>query len=126
MIRIATPENSDEVISLVSKRAKEIFDDFMSSRKEEKIIFLHEGGGMLVGIALPFSKGIIATDVLWFVDPDKRKNGIGGELLDVFEAWAKHIGANIVGMTSLNPYLGRQFFEARGYKFSELSYMKEI
>lgn len=126
MIRIAKPEDSEEVINLVSKRAKEIFDDFMVSRKEEKIIFLHEDGGMLVGIALPFSKGVIATDVLWFVDPEKRNNGIGGELLDTFEAWAKHIGANVVGMTSLNPYLGKQFFEDRGYVFSELAYMKEI
>lgn len=126
MIKIATQEDHDQVLSLVQKRADEIFSDFMNSPQTEKIILVNDDDGILVGMCLSFGEYKLATDVLWFVDPVKRHEGMGSELLDAFEFWANRVGCNLIMITSLNPSGNKEYFEEKGYQLKSMAYVKYV
>ncbi len=94
----------------------------------DAIVLLGEGG-MLAGVAKPFIFGStkrVASEVAWWVEPDARKNGIGKELLEAFEFWAKEkAGCALVTMVSIDDLVGK-FYEKNGYKLYERAYMKVL
>lgn len=104
-----------------------LIEHILTSPNETNIILLHGEDGMLAGMTTPFVFGTqtVATEIGWWVEPDKRKSSIGSELLEAFEFWAKKVGASFVSMGSLDDSLGK-FYEKRGYKLYERAYMKVI
>lgn len=140
MLRIATFEDYNKILEFAERflsisRYKDHFDldvlnnlisFFLNSSKEERIIILAEEG-MIAGQTSSFIFGTkkVATELGWWVEPEYRKSGIGKELLQAFEAWAKKVGCSLIVMISLDDELGK-FYEANGYSLSERSYIKEI
>lgn len=109
-------------------RVMRVVKDFLSKSPTEGVVLLDtEGRGMIAGIKSPclFNEGLVATELAWWVDEEHRESGIGKELLDSFEYWAKRIGCDFVTMVSLDDNLGK-FYEDEGYKLYERAYMKKL
>lgn len=141
MLRIAEPEDFDLVRSmameflamsgyesLASLDSIDVFiKNLLSSDKTQTIILLHEDQGMLVATTSPFLFNPslkVAHEIAWWVSPEARKNGVGKELLEAFEYWAKEkCGADICIMASINDKLD-EFYIREGYKLYERAYSK--
>lgn len=102
-----------------------IFRLIMSSQNEN-IIILKPGVGFLAGMAVPFPFGphLIASEIAWWIEPDKRGNKDGIELLEAFEYWAKEkAGCTMISMVCLEEEHSK-IYEKKGYKLYERAYMK--
>lgn len=123
---IATIDNKEQILSLVTKRVDELIEEFTTAPKDEKIILIEEDKAILVGMTMPSRLGLLAVDVLWYVVPEERGNGLGSTLLDAFEYWAIKVGCDVISITTLNPSIGKEYFEQRDYKLIDLAYIKKL
>lgn len=139
-MRVATSDDFDVILEMAMKfiestNYKELADqqtianfvwNLLDLPATEGIVILTEGG-MLAGVIKPFVFGTVklATEVAWWVDPDKRSTGIGKALLDTFEYWAEANHCTGVIMVSLDDQLAK-YYEKQGYKVQERTYMKEL
>lgn len=101
-------------------------DKLLKTDPREAIIIFSEGEGFIAANVynFPFGPYRVATEIAWWVEPDKRQGKVGFELLEAFEYWASNLaGCSMVTMTSLDDKLGR-FYEKKGYKLCERAYMK--
>jgi GNAT superfamily N-acetyltransferase len=74
----------------------------------------------------PFGPYSLATETAWWVEPDKRGSGLGLQLLQAFEYWAKEkAGAAMISMSSLDDKVG-EMYTKQGYKLYERAYMKVL
>lgn len=141
MPRLAVPKDHSEVVNMAIKFANntvysrycdvEVINrlaaDFLDPLNPDKIVFIEPSSGMLAGMITPFTFGVdlIATEVVWWVEPDKRNTKVGKELLDAFEDWARNEGCRLITMISIDDALGK-YYEKRGYGLYEHAYMKEL
>lgn len=140
IIRVATPEDFEQVYTLAMNFAlaspyhefviPETVADFtkaMLAKPTNEAIVLIADGGLIAGVAQAFQFGQVkaAAEVGWWVDPDKRKDGLGQELIEALEYWAERLGCAFITMVSLDDQLGK-YYEKRGYKLQERVYMKEL
>lgn len=139
MIKIATPSDIDLIVKMAMEFAattnypikeesvRTLVSTLVSQEHPESIIFLHGEDGMLAATANKFVFGTeyVATELAWWVAPDKRKSNIGSELLEAFEYWAYKIGCSKVVMVSLDDDIGK-FYEKKGYSLVERAYMKDL
>ncbi len=141
-MRIATIEDHDEILTMsnqfMSKTGYTAYSDLeslstlitsiLTGKQNEMIILLEPGVGFIAGMAVPFVFGphYIASEVAWWINEDKRKSGVGSELVAAFEYWAKNVaGCTIITLTGLDDNIGK-FYEKKGYKLYERAYMKEL
>lgn len=84
--------------------------------------------GMLAGISSEFFFGTdrLATELVWWVDHDKRKGRVGFRLKEAFEYWAKNVAktkgitmAHLPGLTNMDKYYTRS-----GYSKVEENWFK--
>lgn len=71
---------------------------------------------------------INVQELWWFVHKAFRKHGIGSDLLEVAEMWARVNGASslmMVNLDNLDP-AAREMYLRRGYEQQETVYLKEI
>lgn len=86
-------------------------------------------GATLLSDHFLFTDYRVAQEIVWWVHPDARKDGVGNGLLDVLEHWAKTMGVKhlLVGhYENEHTDLLRSIYEKRGFKVKEYNYMKEI
>lgn len=141
-MKIATIDDHDEILSMAMKFMEQtgyteysneetisnLINTILSGKQNEMIILLKPGIGFLAGMSSPFVFGphLIASEVAWWINEDKRKTGAGAELVEAFEYWAKNVaGCTIITLTSLDDKIGK-FYEKKGYKLYERAYMKEL
>lgn len=142
-MRLATISDLDNIVEMGLKFAQESSDYSTIADKEsirnlvyqtlispqtERIVLFKEGKGMLGGAVSPsmYSKDMIATEIFWWVEPSERKSGLGSQLLSAFEYWAKNVAlCTIIAVSSLDDSIG-EFYQKKGYKPVERTYMKVI
>lgn len=141
MIKIATIEDAPEILNMVLKFAEnsnyfqivskdkieELINNILNSTREQAIILLEEGKGMLAAMIAEFPYGNIlqATELAWWVEPEYRNTKVGQSLIEAFEFWADKVGAKIKVMSCLDDTVSK-FYEKNGYKLYERIYFKEI
>lgn len=141
MIRIGTLEDLDLLVTLSMKfisqldyashcseeRVRIFAESLLVAPNTEKIVIFSDDIGFVIGIASPFLFGNekIATEMGWWVEPEHRKSNVGKELIDAFEYWAKSTGCSLITMMCLDEKVGT-YYEKRGYKLTEFTYMKEV
>ena len=73
-----------------------------------------------------YTGNLVATELFWFVFPDHR--GIGLELLDIYEKWARDEGCSeirMIHLPRLMPDRLKRLYQRRGYRELEVAYGKE-
>lgn len=103
-----------------------LVDAFLSPEDDSRTVFLCDDIGMLAACVIPFAFGTAPTamEVVWWVEPEYRKQNIGQQLIEAYETWAKSKGCKLITMacyadTNLGP-----FYEKCGYSLYELGYLK--
>ena len=88
--------------------------------------------GMIGFLVFPIfmnNSHIIAQELFWWVDEDKRKTKLGLNLLQAAEKAAKDQGASSMLMLSLNDLNGEKvnnLYKSLGYSARETTYMRSL
>lgn len=115
--------NIDKINSIVS--------DALQGDKERQIIILgkynNDIKGLIIGTIndLPFSDDKIASESIWYVEPEYRKTGIGYQLYEAFEYWATKLGIKVLHSAAPNDKL-EEFYNKKEYIPLERVYIKYI
>lgn len=142
-MKIATIEDFDEILSMSMKfmektgytehsdeeTISKLITNILIGEQNQMIILLKPGMGFLAGMCSPFLFGphFIASEIAWWVNEDQRGSGVGAELLDAFEYWAKNVAnCSLITMTTLNNEEIGKFYEKKGYELYERAYMKKL
>ena len=84
--------------------------------------------GFLAALVIdhPFLGLRIGTEVMWWVEPDARRRGVGRQLFAAFEAWAKAEGAVRAQFGAYrDPHL-EGIYQRLGYHSTEVIYEKDL
>ncbi len=76
-----------------------------------------------------FNGELTTTYSFWYVKPEARRSGIGGQLHDRVEYLSRHRGAKAIlagHILTINPTGLREYFESQGYTLRELVFRKEL
>ncbi len=81
--------------------------------------------GMIAFLLTPhlMSGELLALEVVWWVNPEKRSDGV--KMLRIAEAWAKDRGAHAVQLIAPSARVER-FYQVMGYRRVEVAYQKRI
>jgi GNAT superfamily N-acetyltransferase len=72
-----------------------------------------------------FTQELTATEIMWYVLPEERKEGGGIKLLWEAEKQAKEMGATRMGFTAANSDVAK-LYERFGYREVETTFMKML
>lgn len=62
-----------------------------------------------------------------FIEPEHRKKGIGIEMFENFEIWAKEKGCNLLTVTAAaKNVLAKDFYTKVGFELSDITFQKKI
>lgn len=112
--------------------------EFIEASKLERIIILaldsitKEPIGMVAGLIseVPFSSDKVATEQVWYIEPQYRNTRTSIKLVEAFEYWAREITkADVVLMSSLNNNEQEKvdrFYTRKGYTLCEKGYVKGL
>lgn len=102
----------------------------------ERLIAMEDGGILIaldgadpIGLLAmwiylhPMSGDRIASELVWWVDPNRR--GVGVKLLKRFEEWARVRQADILQMVAPSERVGA-FFQAMHYEAVEVMYQRRV
>lgn len=139
MIRIATVEDFDLVVSMALKFAETtpykalcdteviqgIVATFLQGDPSEKIVLLYEDKGFLIAAITPFTFGteLVATEIAWYVEPDARSTGAGDALVEAFEFWADKLGCGVKTLAFMDKDLSK-YMKKKGYVPYETAHYK--
>lgn len=147
-IRLATPEDFHQILPMAEKFynstsfAKALpFDvpsilEFYIQMLQQGFVVVAETEvegtlvGMLGALVHPFhlnTNHLVATEGMWWVEPEHQGRRVAGDMMDAMERMAKVAGCSLVVMAKLDTSpegLGR-YYESRGYRPTETSYIKE-
>lgn len=113
------------------------FDEEMARRtlqtmidSDEALVLVTEGGVSAATMVKPFfSDDLMAQELFWWVDPDKRGAGIGRQMREAMEAWARMRRAKVVAMSCL-AFAGvepaKDKFLKTGYTLSEHGFIRRL
>ena len=102
--------------------------EFLSNPDPLKhVALLYDDQGVIGGKAERFPWGHVfrAYELMWWVEPEARSKGVGQELIEAFEYWAKQVGCKEIVMVGLDDRTC-QFYEKNGYSLYERGYVKEL
>ena len=141
-IREATTADVDALVAmgerfLVSVYAKKIHANTDALRQlsegllasPDAVIYVAEVRGQVIGMMglmryrHPMSGEPTASEVMWWVDPERRGSGV--RLFRVGEAWAKASGATVIQMIAPSPEV-EQFYTRVGYEPVERTFQKRV
>lgn len=103
-----------------------VFDQLISGE-----CLLIADGGMIGWLVFPvFMTGtLVAQELFWWVDEDKRDSGLGRELLKAAEEKAKNQGANsmiMICLDELEPDKAEAIYGKMGYQPRERTFMRTL
>lgn len=96
---------------------------------DESCLFVGDCG-MIGGLVYPhyFNRDeMVAQELFWWVDPEKRGGSLGRRLFSRFESWAESVGAKhiyMVALASQKPV--ERLYQRHGYRALESSYVRQL
>jgi GNAT superfamily N-acetyltransferase len=106
------------------------------SRRDDMVFLVAEHDGSVIGcaaaVAFPFfcAPGhVVAQEMFWWVDPEKRGGMAAIRLLHALEDWAREVGANSVNMIHLHNESQdriKKMFTRCNYSPLEYTYTKRL
>lgn len=144
MIRLAETKDMPELLRML-KRFYDVsgYSEFVLYDKETVIqvfieliknkTLLTDGKNAMLGfLVFPFflnKNTLTAQELFWWVDEDKRKTGIGVNLLKEAEKQAKKLGAKslmMLNIKNLNGESVEKLYRSLGYRETEKTYMRGL
>jgi RimJ/RimL family protein N-acetyltransferase len=116
-------------------KVDKVIEDIVSAKGKNYVAIVYEVDGKTVGCisgsVVPFLlyHGLVATEIMWWVEPDYRRSKAGLELLRAFESWAVYSKCDMVQMISLNTEIGKALstvYRRKGYVETEQAYIKRL
>jgi N-acetylglutamate synthase-like GNAT family acetyltransferase len=105
-------------------------DHMLTEGPDRKVFFTHDGDiltGVIFCLSMPHPLfGKLATEPLWAVHKDYRKTGVGKELLDQYECWAKNNNCTHINIDHMLTTDMTEYYKKRGYTKVSESFIKEI
>ena len=98
---------------------------------DESVLLIGEGV-MAAALTYPFyfnKNMLVAQELIWWVDKDKRGSGVGRDLLMALEQWAKGIGATqliMIAMSDTSTEFVERVYLRNGYKPFEKTFVKVL
>lgn len=150
MLRMARLEDEDRIFELLThfhqntqyagesmeeSKVRPLIRTCMDPHVSTSTVILWEQDGQVVGLIagqcteVVFSSQKVATELVWWVEPEYRKTEASTRLLEAFEAWAAWSDCRQVQMYSLNNEYATvlsRYYSKQGYRLAELSYVKEL
>lgn len=125
-------ESETSHVKVDARHAGTIYESIISRGVGCMFMLFNDGGDMIGGLGcikapdLHYPR-IIAVETYWYVMPEHR--GVGIQLMEHFEQWAKDNGCDAVAFVHLSdsmPEILQKVYEKRGYKLIEQHFLKEI
>ena len=147
MIRNATHADIPRIVEMAGKfygqtryagiapMAKESAAGLAIVMMEQGVMLLAEANGAVAGMVglfiEPFTFNIektMATELVWWVDPEHQRSGIGAELLSAIEPACRDRGADVIRMMCLAGQCeaAEAIYSRMGYMPSEHAYTKVL
>jgi hypothetical protein len=110
--------------------AAALFDGQTTQPNRLALVATHAGVAHGVFMAAvtdhPFAPVKVATEVVWWIEPEYRGT-VASDMLAAYEAWAREQSASFVGMAALEaaPRAG-VIYRRRGYVPAETHYIKAL
>lgn len=84
--------------------------------------------GCLVSPHMLNSNHLVATEIMWWVEPEHRRSTLAAELMNHAEAEAGERGCTLITMTKLaqSSEVVDRIYVRRGYRNAEAAYVKEL
>ena len=98
---------------------------------KQRGLFVAMDGPLFIGLlAAIVNQGSVVkqcNELMWFVLPDYRKEGVGLNLMQMYADWATELGIKKVTMSHYgeNDNL-KKFYEDNGFKQTEVTYVKDL
>lgn len=138
MLKIASYEDIEDIVSLLVifkaespystlstdiPKIRNTVEEYLNKDKKEVIILLSytEEDKSPIGILVasitqfPFSLDKQAYEHIWYVLPKFRKKGLGFQLYEAYEYWAKGLGVKVIHSAYPTKEL-EEFYVSKGYK----------
>jgi hypothetical protein len=116
-----------QVLEFSELRCMQLFQAYLQDKTS--VMILLSDHGMLIAFAsqAPFSNHKVSTEVAWWVNPECRGKRDSLLLLDAYEIWSRKVGCSLCQVAMLPSVTDlSKFYEKRGYKLLEQSYVKEF
>ena len=146
MIRKATKEDKPKILGLLhdfyrstdyyflgwNPESTSTLVDSLIDNEQATLIVNDEVTGCIGGYVVPFwmnNNKKVCQELFWYVDKSTRGSKVALSLFNCFENWAKDQGASFVAMsstTNLDPSGVGAFYQRKGYRASDISYIKEV
>ena len=143
MIRHATPEDWPRIVEMATRFVAETrYSDFIEISQEQvessldaitnspnSVVLVSGSDGHITGMIVvmicphPFSGERIAYEVVWWVDPEARGDGV--RLLRAAEKFGKDSGAKKMNMVAPNDKVAH-FYERLGYEKVEVAFQRSL
>jgi GNAT superfamily N-acetyltransferase len=113
-------------------KVRTIFDKYLLSPTEVIVILGCKDGQVIATLVgtlsqLFFSPTNVAGEIIWWVDPEYRRTGIGFKMHEAFEFWSKQVGADVLQCVQTEETTALvKFYTGNGYHLAESIYVKDI
>jgi GNAT superfamily N-acetyltransferase len=115
-------------------KAANMIVDFIERPIDRVLLVAMDGKqpvGMLAGVISEFilSRERIASELIWWMEPDYRKSRIAFEMIEAYEFWAAKLGCSIITLSTVETEQTdriQKYYSRKGYHLVERSFIKEI
>jgi len=114
------------------EKIRETIDWYLSRPNNEAVVILlcyndfPVGMLSLISAPAPFWNGFLASEQVWWVDPNHRGR-YSLMMVDLAEEWAKKTGCLGIAFSALNSNdMVTKIYEKKQFKLTELAYYKDI
>jgi GNAT superfamily N-acetyltransferase len=148
-MRLASLKDADAVMALALRffaaspyhdktvdisKVETVISTLLSNDDAIVLLLVNKDGkpvGMLAGFLseMIFSRDKVASEAIWWVDPEYRQSKMSFKMMEAFEWWANKRGCKHTHMSLLADETGdrlSKFYERRGYKARERAFIKEL
>ena len=150
MLRMATPEDTERVLELSMNffeaaklpygevneaKARNVIEHCRSPLEPTSVLILWEEQGKVQGLLAGqltetlLNTDKVATELIWWVEPEYRKGEAGKALLGAFEYWAEWNNCRYVQMIGLQNEYSKtldRYYRKEGFHIAETTYIKEL
>jgi RimJ/RimL family protein N-acetyltransferase len=116
-------------------KVEAVIRSLVNADRTSSTVIVCESEGRVIGViagtatTILFNNDKVASEIMWWVEPEHRRSRAGMDLLMAFEAWADYAGCEKVQMIALDNDYSRALdtlYRRKNYVRTEQAYFKGI